>query len=83
MGLGALLATGLADTTRTTLDNCFVDLATGFVGLISGFVVISATGFVSITGVVGAGATVLEIAFGSSIWQKKNGEKKIDDLKFL
>lgn len=70
MGFGALLAsdgTGLADTTRTTLDNCFVDLATGFVGLISGFDVTSATGFVSITGVVCGGASVFGTALGASV----------------
>lgn len=61
-------ATGLADTTRTTLDNCFVDLVTGFEGLISAFDVASATGFVSITGDgVGDGVSVLRAAFGNSV----------------
>lgn len=73
-GFGVLLtfeATELADTTRTTLDNCFVDLATGFEGLISVFDVTSVTGFVSITGgCVGVGVSTLGTAFGSSIWIK-------------
>lgn len=61
---GALGETGLAATTRTTLDNCFVDLATGLEGLISGLAVTSATGFVSITGVVTA--SLAGIAFAAS-----------------
>lgn len=61
-------ATGLADTTRTTLDNCFVDLVMGFEGLISAFDVASATGFVSITGDgVGDGVSTLRAAFGNSV----------------
>lgn len=40
----------LADTTRTTLDNCFVGLATGFEGLISDCSAANSdTGLVSIT----------------------------------
>lgn len=57
--------TGLAETTRTTLDSCFVDLATGFVGLISGFGVVAVDGgFVSITDVDDTGVSDVVIAFG-------------------
>lgn len=78
-GFGALLsftdnndgddATESADTTRTTLDNCFVALATGFVGLISDFVTATSDiGFVSTTDVVDDGAVSgIWLAFGGSV----------------
>lgn len=58
----------LVATTRTTLENCFVDLATGFVGLISGFDVVSMTGFVSITGDIGV--SLFDTAFGNAALKK-------------
>lgn len=71
-GSGETIA-GLADTTRTTLDNCFVGLATGLVGLISDFNAASDTGFVSITGATDDGAgSVVVTAFGASIIKNKN-----------
>lgn len=67
--MAAVTAAAFADTTRTTLDNCFVGLATGFVGRISVLVVTSDTGFVSITVVVDDGAlSVVITAFGGSVY---------------
>lgn len=65
-------AAKLADTTRTTLDSCFVVLATGFVGLISDFsAVTSDVGFVSTTDVVDIGAVSgILLAFGGSVLNK-------------
>lgn len=67
---GDVDATGLAATTRTTLDNCFVGFNTGFVGLISDFSAAASVsiGFVSM--VVGVGDGVVSrilLAFGGSV----------------
>lgn len=59
----------LTETTRTILDNCFVDLTTGFVNFISDLsVATSDIGFVSTTDVIdiGAGPRLL-LAFGGSV----------------
>lgn len=67
MDFGVFCTTGLAETTRTTLDNCFVDFVTGLVGLISGFgVTVVDGGFVSITDVDDTGVSLVTIAFGNS-----------------
>lgn len=69
MDFDAFCTGALAETTRTTLDNCLVDLATGFVGLISGLAVVDVDGggFVSITEVDDKGFSLVVIAFGGSI----------------
>lgn len=65
----AAAATELADTTRTTLDNCFVGLIIGFVGFISDVNdTTSDIGFVSIIDWVDVGAVSwILLAFGGSI----------------
>lgn len=69
MDFGVFCTGELAETTRTTLDNCLVDLATGFVGLISGLAVVDVDGggFVSITEVDDNGLSLVVIAFGCSV----------------